>query len=76
MKNLPNVYSRVKKFRLFIMLNFFSKFGNTTKKPKTVEHHGGAMVMHRDVVIAINHSILGIFQNFKTEWKLDFVSYI
>ena len=32
-------------------------------KLKTVEHHGGTMVIHLDIVIAMNHSILGIFQN-------------
>ena len=41
-----------------------------------MEHHDGAMVIHPDLVIVINHSILGIFKNFKMEWKLDFVSYI
>ena len=39
------------------------------EKPKTVDHHGGAMVLHLDLVLAINHSILDIFQNFKMEWK-------
>ncbi len=52
------------------------KFKNTVEKPKTVEHCGGATVIDPELVIAINHSILGIFQNFKMEWKLDFVSYI
>ena len=53
-----------------------SKFKNTVEKPKTVEHCGGTTVIHPQLVIAINHSILGIFQIFKMEWKLDFVSYI
>ena len=46
------------------------------EKPKTVEHHWGATVIPPRLVIAIDHSILGIFQNFKIEKKLDFVSYI
>ena len=34
------------------------------------------MVIPPRLVIAINHSILGDFQNFKMEWKLDYISYI
>ena len=46
------------------------------EKPITVEHHLGTTVIPPRLVIAIDHSILGIFQNFKIERKLDFVSYI
>ena len=35
-----------------------------------------AMVIQPRLVIAINHSILGMFQNFKIKWKLEFVSHI
>ena len=34
------------------------------------------MVIPPPLVIAINHSILGIFQNFEMVWKLDFVNFI
>src|ERR1700689_757635 len=64
-----------KTFCLPCSKNIF-KFKKTVEKLKTVEHCGGATVIDPELVIAINHSILGIFQNFKMERKLDFVSYI
>ena len=39
-----------------------SKCGNTTKKHETMEQHWGAIVIPPRLVIAINHSILGIFE--------------
>ena len=46
------------------------------KKPKTVENQEVATVIPLHLIPAINHSILGIFQNFKLDWKIDLPNYI
>ena len=46
------------------------------KKPKTVENQVVATVIPLHLVPAINHSILGIFQILKLDWKTDLPNYI
>ena len=46
------------------------------EKPRTMENQVEAMVIHLHFIPAINHLILGIFQNLKLDWNIDFSSYI
>ena len=46
------------------------------KKPKTVENQEVATVIPLHLIPAINHSILGIFLNFKLDWKMNLPNYI
>ena len=50
-------------------------FENMKKSPNVHINLGKKMVIQSDLVVAINHSILGNFQIFQMEWKLDFINY-
>lgn len=43
------------------------KYGKTMEKPKTVDHHGGALVIHPYLLIATNYAISEFLKILKME---------